>query len=189
MVSPKPWARQKYSNQGSFDNQIFGNWNVNEDLHAILSDRANKGLIANTWKQYQTVFNHISKCEASLGISMQFPWEVDKLLNFVGYLIKVRGCSSNTINSYISAIRMLHLTKGLDCPHLRKPTIDFILKGQSHHENLKEVVKRKTSRLPVTIAILRYLKRKLKKLSWPLYEKIQALGHSLSLMEWRNKST
>ena len=133
MVSPKPWARQKYSNQGSFDNQIFGNWNVNEDLHAILSDRANKGLIANTWKQYQTVFNHISKCEASLGISMQLPWDLDKLLNFVGYLIKVRECSSNTINSYISAIRMLHLTKGLDCPHLRKPIIDLILKDQSHH--------------------------------------------------------
>ena len=171
LVSPKPWARQKYSNQGSFDSQIFGNWNVNDELHEILSDRANKGLSANTWKQYQTVFNHISKCEMSLGISMQLPWDLDKLLNFVGYLIKIRGCSSNTINSYISAIRMLHLTRGLDCPHLRKPIIDLILKGQSHHENLKEVVKRKASRLPVTIAILKYLKRKLKKLSWPLWRK------------------
>ena len=174
MISPEPTARAKYSNHGNFDSNIFGNWDVDEELRRILTDRANKGISANTWKQYRCVFNHIKRCENHLGRSMQFPFDLDKTLNFIGYLLKERECSANTINSYLSAVRMAHLTQGHDCPHLRQPIVDLILKGQAHHESLKEVIKRKASRLPVTISILKYLKHKLKKVNkqkWPLWRK------------------
>ena len=59
---------------------------------------------------------------------------------------------------------MAHLTQGHDCPHLRKPIVDLIIKDQAHHESLKPVIDRKASRLPVTIPILKLLKHKLKKL-------------------------
>ena len=102
---------------------------------------------------------------------MQLPFDLEKTLNFVGYLIEERNCSSKTIDSYLSAVRMAHLTQGLDCPHLRKPIIDLIIKGQAHHESLKPMLERKASRLPVTIAILKFLKHKLKKVDWPLWKK------------------
>ena len=156
---------------GEFCSEIFGNWNIDEEIKLILSDRANKGLSENTWKQYRCVFNHIKRCEEHLGKSMQLPFDLEKTLNFIGYLITERNCSSNTIQSYISAVRMAHLTQGHDCPHLRKPIVDLIIKGQAHHESLKPVIDRKASRLPVTIPILKLLKHKLKKLDWPLWRK------------------
>ena len=150
---------------------MFENWNLDDDMKLILSDRANKGLSVNTWKQYKCVFNHIKKCEELLGKSMQLPFDLEKTLNFIGYLLKDRNCSSKTIDSYLSAVRMAHLTQGIDCPHLRKPIVDLIIKGQAHHESLKPIIERKTSRLPVTIPILKFIKHKLKKATWPLWRK------------------
>ena len=161
-----PTTYTKYSSHGNFISSVFANWNIDEELCNILSDRANKGLSKNTWKQYQTVFNHLKRCEISLDKSMQLPFDLEKTLNFIGYLIKERNCSSGTINSYLSAVRMAHLSQGIDCPHLRQPIVDLILKGQAHHETLKENLKKKSSRLPVTIPVLKYLKHKLKKCNW-----------------------
>ena len=101
-----PTTYTKYSSHGNFISSVFANWNIDEELCNILSDRANKGLSKNTWKQYQTVFNHLKRCEISLGKSMQLPFDLEKTLNFIGYLIKERNCSSGTINSYLSAVRM-----------------------------------------------------------------------------------
>ena len=96
---------------------------------------------------------------------MQLPFDLEKTLNFIGYLLKDRNCSSKTNDSYLSAVRMAHLTQGIDCPHLRKPIVDLIIKGQAHHESLKPIIERKTSRLPVTIPMFQVakLKRDLKK--------------------------
>ena len=104
---------------------------------------------------------------------MQFPFDLDKTLNFIGYLINDRNCSSKTIDSYLSAVRMAHLTQGCDCPHLRKPMVYLIIKGQAHHESLKPMIERKAtdSRLPVTITILTFMKHKLKKADWSLWRK------------------
>ena len=112
---------------------------------------------------------------------MQLPFDLEKTLNFIGYLIKERNCSSNTINSYLSAVRMAHLSQGLDCPHLRQPIVDLILKGQAHHESLAENIKRKSSRLPVTISVLKYIKHKLKKCKWSLSKKYAVWAASCML--------
>ena len=102
---------------------------------------------------------------------MKFPWVLEQTLDFTGYLIEERDCNAGTINSYLSAVRMAHLTQGHDCPHLRQPIIELIIKGQAHHETLSENIKRKTNRLPVTIPVLKYIKNKLRKINWPLWKK------------------
>ena len=76
---------------------------------------------------------------------------------------------------------MAHLSQGIDCPHLRQPIIDLILKGQAHHETLAESMKKKSSRLPVTISVLKYLKHKLKKSKWPLWKKYTVWAASCML--------
>ena len=121
------------------------------------------GLSKNTWQQYTCVFNHIKRCESYVGKSMQLPFDLEKTLNFIGYLIKERNCSSNTINSYLSAVRMAHLSQGLDCPQVRQHIVDLILKGQADHKSLAENMKRKLRRHPVTTLVLKYIKHKLKK--------------------------
>ena len=54
---------------------------------------------------------------------MQLPFDLEKTLNFIVYLLKDRNCSLKTIHCYLSAVRMAHLTQGIDCPHLRKPIV------------------------------------------------------------------
>ena len=156
----------KYRNGGNIESSIFNNWGIDDEVGQILTDRANKALSHNTWKQYKCAENHVKRCESVLNKSMSFPFNLEKTLDFVGYLIKDRNCSSNTINSYLSAIRMAHLSKGVDCPHLRQPIIDLILKGQAHHDALKTTIERKQNRMPVTIPVLKFIKRKLKKMKW-----------------------
>ena len=43
LFSPKAATKSKYSNAGEFGSEIFGNWNIDEEIKLILSDRANKG--------------------------------------------------------------------------------------------------------------------------------------------------
>jgi hypothetical protein len=176
LFSPERAAQSKYSNCGNFITDVFNNWNIKPELSKILSDRANKGLAQNTWKQYRCVFNHIKKCETLMGIPMDLPFDMEKTLTFIGYLIDERNCSAKTIHCYLSAVRMAHLTQGIDCPHLRQPIVDLIIKGQAHHETLAENLKRKASRLPVTIPVLRYIKHKLRKINWPLDRKYKVWG-------------
>ena len=80
--------------------------------------------------------------------------------------MKERGCSGKTIDCYISAVRMAHLTRGFDCPHLRQPIIKIILKGQMHQDSLRQKLERKSTRLPVTIPVMRYIKHKLISTNW-----------------------
>ena len=176
LFSPQTATRSKYSSCGNFISDVFNNWNIKPELSKLLSDRANKGIAQNTWKQYKCVFNHIKKCEAYLGMPMDLPFDLEKTLSFIGYLIQERNCSSKTIHCYLSAVRMAHLTQGIDCPHLRQPIVDLIIKGQAHHETLKESMVKKASRLPVTIPVLKYIKHKLKKTSWSRAKKYTVWG-------------
>ena len=66
---------------------LFNNWNMNPELRKILSDRAKNGLAQNTLKQCCCVFNHIKKCETLTGIPMDLPFDMEKTLTFIGYLI------------------------------------------------------------------------------------------------------
>ena len=143
MFSPKTATQSKYSSCGNFISDVFNNWNIQPELSKILWDRANKGLAQNTWKQYCCVFNHIKKCETLIGIPLDLPFDLEKTLTFIGYLIQERSCSSKTIHCYLSAVRMAHLTQDMDCPHLRQPIIDLIIKCQAHYETLKESMNKK----------------------------------------------
>ena len=121
------------------------------------------------------------KCSVSLIVDLSFQFDVEKTSNFIGYLIK-NGCCSKTINCYLSAVRMAHLQRGLDCPHLREPIVKMILKGQSHLDSLKENLENKTQRLPVTTPVMKYIKYKLKTLNWTSHKK--SMIWSICTMLW-----
>ena len=70
-----------------------------------------------------------------------------------------RGCSSNTIAQYLSGVRMVHLCKGLPIDSLKPPIVNMILKGRSHWGEVEKTLQNKPKRVPVTIKVLKYLKR------------------------------
>ena len=78
------------------------------------------------------------------------------ILAFVGWLITVRKVSASTISQYLSGLRITHLKNGVLPPCLRPDVVQSILKGLEH-----EATKNSIPRLPVTIPIMRLIKKKL----------------------------
>ena len=76
---------------------------------------------------------------------------------FIGWLLQ-RNLSSDTINSYLSAIRQLYIKEGLDPSHIRSELIKQIIKGRSHQTLSTTTSGGSKPRLPVTPAVLRLMK-------------------------------
>ena len=80
----------------------------------------------------------------------------DQVLVFIAWLIK-RNLAGKTINSYLSGLRTIHLTKGVDSPALRPPIVNAILEGRAHIDSIRSRLNGKAQRLPVTPSVLKLL--------------------------------
>ena len=78
------------------------------------------------------------------------------VLAFIGWLITVRKVSGKTISQYLSGLRVIHLKNGVLPPCLCLNVVKSILKGLEH-----EATKKSIPTLPVTIPIMRLIKKKL----------------------------
>ena len=58
---------------------------------------------------------------------------------------------------------MYHLAMGHEVPCLREPMVKLILKGQENFDKVQEKIGNKKGRLPVTINMMRLLKKELLK--------------------------
>ena len=166
-------CRTKYNTTGLSERSTFVNLGVNEKYTELLSDAVNLALADNTKSQYKTAIKHIERIEHDLGIDMSLPFTINKTLNYVGYLLENRNCNSNTVAQYLSGIRMLHLCKGMDIAALRPPIVNLILKGRSHWDNVKDTLSNKPKRVPVTIKVLKYLKRVINGQQWKSEKKLR----------------
>ena len=54
-------------------------------------------LAENTKSQYRTAVKHIERIQTDLNIDMSLPFTIGKTLNYVGYLLDDRNCSSKTV--------------------------------------------------------------------------------------------
>ena len=147
---------------------FFNQWNINDEMSDVLAGAANMALARNTWSNYTTVENHINRCSLKLNSDLSFLWDIEKTLKFIGYLKTDRNCAAKTIDCYLSAVRMSHLSRGIDSPHLRQPIVKMIIKGFAHSDALKSKLEKKLGRFPVTVPVLKYIKRKLEKINWPI---------------------
>ena len=144
-AQPKPvHASWKYSQEGIFSNQAFENLGLNSEETDLLTSLANLGLSNSTHKVYQTVINHIKRCEKEKNISLSLPFNTKKTFSFISYLLFERGVSSKTCDKYLSGVRMYHLTKGHDVPTLRPAIISLILKGKENWEEIQNKMTKTT---------------------------------------------
>ena len=118
---------------------------------------ANYSLAKDTWSSYRTVKRHMERCQRDLNIKFSFPMEANQTLCFIAWLLnrKIKSC---TIRCYLSGLRTIHLTKGLDQPALRPPIINSILDGRAHIDTIRKRLENKPVRLPVTVAVLKLLR-------------------------------
>ena len=120
---PGVLKRTKYNTVGFAEESDIRNLNVNEKFAKILAQSVNLALSENTKSQYRTAAKHIERIEKELGIDMSLPFNTGKTLNYVGYLLETRCCSSKTVAQYLSGVRMLHLCRSMDVESLRPPIV------------------------------------------------------------------
>ena len=103
----------------------------------------------------------------------------NQVLVFIAWLIK-RGLEGTTINSYVSGLRTIHLTKGIDNPALRPAIVSAIIDGRSHIDTIRNRLVKKPKRLPVTLAVLKLLRATLNK--WSESDSMKLLVWTVSLI-------
>ena len=167
-IRPKPVDVAKFSSTGLVKGDLLGRKINDQKMGKALAGKANFGLAKNTWATYQTTINHIKTCQLETGKDMSLPFDEVKTLIFVGWM-EARGLKSSTMSTYLSGVRNYHINQLLDAPSLRIPLVKLVLKGQKNYDQLQD--RMKLGRLPVTISMLKLLKKNLGKVDWPLSEK------------------
>ena len=174
--SPKPCkSLSKYNKTGAIKKSFFLHHEIPDDMASWMAETANMALSKNTKSNYQTVKNNIERCSKAMDKDLSFPWDVSKTLCFVGYLLHTRGVKAKTANCQLSGVRMAHIEEGLDCPSLRPPMIELLLRGKEHWESVGEKLEGRKTRAPVTIAMMKLIKRELWKSN---------LGNDHKIMIW-----
>ena len=135
-----------------------------------LASKANFGITTNTHKTYQTSIKHVAKCEEETGVSMTLPFNENKTLEFLGWM-EARGLKSRSMSSYLSGVRAYHIAMGFHDPFLRNPMVKLILKGQDNWDKLKDKMEGKMGKMPMTVNLMKLLKKRLVKVNWELEEK------------------
>ena len=152
----------KYNDEGFASEGSLMRLGLHKVLAGPVAKAMNMGISKATKDQYRTAIKHIERSERELGLQLNLPWDVSKTLNYVGFLLEIRKCSSKTIGCYLSAIRMLHLVNGFDPASLRPNIVSLVLKGREHYEEAKATLEKKPKRVPVTVQVLKLILRKIK---------------------------
>ena len=134
-----------------------------------LTKMANFGLARRTWSTYGSAVNNLNRCQEETGIDMSLPFDSNKVLEFIAWM-KVKNLKSRSMSSYLSGVRMYHIASGFHEGVLREPLVKLILKGQANMEKIEELVGIRKGKLPVTISVMKLLKLRLAKVSWPMWE-------------------
>ena len=170
MFSPKAKVGStKYGSKGLYTTDSFANTGLSLIWCQYLVEAANHSLSKETWSSYSTVRRHLEKCQNDLQIRFSFPMSADQTLVFTAWLCK-RGLKGNTINSYLSGLRTIHLTKGIDQPALRPAVVTAVIKGCCHLDTIKRRLQNKPRQLPVTMNVLKLLKASLN--NWDQLEEL-----------------
>ena len=151
----------KYNCTGSVLNEVFMKHGLPENISSKLAKRTNMALANNTKSNYNTVKNNIHRCEAELNCNLDFPWTITQTLHFIAYLLFTRKVMSKTVTCQLSGVRMAHIELGFDNPNLRTPLVNLLLRGTEHWDSIQKKLSGTKSRIPVTIEMMRVIKRKL----------------------------
>ena len=151
----------KYNGTGSVLSDVFIKHGLPENISSKLAMRTNMALANNTKSNYNTVKNNIHRCELELNCNLDFPWTITQTLHFIAYLLFTRKVMSKTVTCQLSGVRMAHIELGFDNPSLRTPLVNLLLRGTEHWDMIQKKLSGKKSRIPVTIEMMRVIKRKL----------------------------
>jgi hypothetical protein len=103
----------------------------------------------------------VEKCEHETKTDLSLPFNQEKALVFIDWLVRVRKLRGSTINSYLAGVRQMHVVRNIEPPTMHSALVKLVLRGI---ENRDGIAKRKdgvSGRLPMTINTMRIFKNTL----------------------------
>jgi integrase len=137
-----------------------------------LAELANFGIAKSTWSSYRTAERMLMKCQQETKTDFMLPISRDNVLVFIDWLVRVRNVRGSTINSYISGIRQLHISRGMEPPNIRDGFVNLVIKGKMNKDAVEKRSGSKRTRLPVTQNVMLLLKKLIRQWEKPIMEKL-----------------
>ena len=150
----------KYGPQGLYSQASFDRLELPDELRQPLVDTANHAICRSTWSSYKTSAKMLDKCLTEHGEVLTLPISQRQTTLFIAWLLK-RNLSTSTIQTYISGIKTLHLVQGVTPPTIRTPFLHHVLVGKQNQEMIKKREGVHRTRLPMTQASMKLLKKEL----------------------------
>ena len=144
-----------------YSEDSFRHLNLPKHYKKLLANISNNSLAKSTWSSYRTSLNKLDQYAEETGNSIAFPTSKDTVLSFTAWLLS-KGVGTSTVNTYLSGLRQAHMTMGMEPPNLHTNLVNQVLQGKQNLENLDRVNKKNPCRLPMTIILMRILRKELK---------------------------
>jgi hypothetical protein len=151
----------KYGEKGLYTMDSFADTNLPTGLISALVSMANNSLAKGTWSTYSTAYKHVMSCQEETGRSINFPMTKNDVLLFTSWLLTTRGIKATSAEVYLSALRQIHLVKGLEVPTLRPEIVKTVIQGAKHQDTIRDRLEGTPKRLPVTISMMKMIKLEL----------------------------
>ena len=155
----------KYGSTGLYSGISFTKTGMSLKLCEQMADIANHSLSRSTWSTYKTVKGHLDKCQMDLKVRFSFPMTSSQVISFVSWLLK-RGLKANTVNTYVSGLRTIHLTKRVD--------------ELAHIDTIEKRLSNKPARVPVTLNVLKLINAAINR--WEETDQMRLLVWSVCLI-------
>ena len=153
-----------------FTAESFNNLNIPENIKPTLAALSNASITQSTWSTYQTSAKKLQEFHQETGTNIEWPISQETCLAFVGWLLDA-GLAATTVESYLSGLKKCHLTMGLNPPECITPLISTVLKGKKNLDNGEKILGNKSSRIPITPNILKYIKLEIKDSKYSKHDK------------------
>jgi len=172
MNEPKAvYGSTKYGGSGSCSTHLFSKLNIPEAARQSLANIGNHAIAKKTWSSYKTAERMLDRCRRETEQRLDLPLSNESTLVFMDWLLRIRKVKAGTINTYLAGVRQLHIILGLEEPSLRSGQVTLVMKGLTNLEATEKRRRVYKGRLPVTLALLKMLKHRIRSQKWPTSKK------------------
>ncbi len=124
---------------------------VNTDKFGLLS----ASLTAGSWSRINCAVKSVSLFASSTNSQISWPLSSDFLGSYINWAFRLKGLRSSTISAYISALKTIHLLKGLDSSSCNCFLVKSLIRGASNLEIYNSLAR--SSRKVFTLPALKIL--------------------------------
>ncbi len=141
-----------------------------DSVHGQFSELLNSSLARSTWAKYSSGFQAF--CEFESATDRQYAWPLSREVwrSFIIWCHYDKKLSSNSIRTYLSALKCVHTLRGLSCSHLDEDKLSKLLLNGAEHIGTNFSTHPNTRRA-MTLPLLISLGRRIAGTSWPALDK------------------